>query len=49
MLRAASFIGGEGAPMAVGDGGTTLQCQRRRREVRATSNGDNGGRWEVSL
>jgi hypothetical protein len=48
MLRAATFVSGERAPVAGGDGGTTLQCQYGRVEVRAASNGDNGGRWEVS-
>jgi hypothetical protein len=43
-----AFIGGEGAPVANGDGGTVLQCRHKRGEVRAASNGDNSGRWEVS-
>jgi hypothetical protein len=46
MLRAAAFIGGEGAPMAGDDGGMTLQCRCRRRKVRAASNGDNDGGWK---
>jgi hypothetical protein len=46
MLWAAAFISGEGAPVAGGDGGTTLQCRRRRGKVKAASNGDNGGGWE---
>jgi hypothetical protein len=46
MLWVAVFIGGEGAPVASGDGGTTLQCRRERGKVRVASNGDNGGRWE---
>jgi hypothetical protein len=48
MLRAVAFVGGEGASVAGGDGGMTLQCQCKRGKMRATSNGDNGGRWEVS-
>jgi hypothetical protein len=48
MLRAVAFVGGDGASVAGGDGGTTLQCQCGRGKVRATSNGDNGGGWEVS-
>jgi hypothetical protein len=48
MLQAVAFIVGEGAPISGEDGGTTLQCRRRRGEVIAASNGDNGGRWEVS-
>jgi hypothetical protein len=46
MFWAVVFIGGEGAPVAGGGGGTTLQCRRGRGEVRAASNGDNGGRWK---
>jgi hypothetical protein len=46
MLRAAAFIGGEGALVAGGNGGTTLQCRHGRGKVRATSNWDNGGGWE---
>jgi hypothetical protein len=46
MLWAAAFISEEGAPVAGGDGGMTLQCQRRRGKVKAASNGDNGGGWE---
>jgi hypothetical protein len=46
MLRASAFIGGEGAPVADGDGGMTLQCRCRRGKVRASSNGDNGGGWK---
>jgi hypothetical protein len=34
MLRVAAFISGEGAPMFRGDGGTTLQCQCGRGDVR---------------
>jgi hypothetical protein len=49
MLRAAAFIGGEGAPVASGDGGMALQCRHGGGEVRAASNWDNGGGWEVSL
>jgi hypothetical protein len=43
MLRAVAFIGGEGASVAGGDGGRTLQCGCGRGKVSATSNGDNGG------
>jgi hypothetical protein len=46
MLWVVVFIGGEGAPVAGGDGGTTLQCRRERGKVRVASNGDNNGRWE---
>jgi hypothetical protein len=46
MLRAAIFVGGERAPLAGGDRGTTLQCRRGRGTLRAASNGDNGGGWE---
>jgi hypothetical protein len=35
MLRAVAFIGMEGAPMAGGDGGTSLQCRCGGGEVRA--------------
>jgi hypothetical protein len=46
MLQAATFISGEGAPVAGGNRGTALQCRRGRGKVRAGSNGDNGGEWE---
>jgi hypothetical protein len=48
MLWAVTFINREGAPVADGDGGTTLQCRCGRGKVRAASNGDNGGGWGVS-
>jgi hypothetical protein len=43
MLLVVAFVGGEGAPVASGDGGTTLQCRCGRRKVRVASYGDNGG------
>jgi hypothetical protein len=43
MLRAMAFIGGEGAMVAGGDGGTTLLWRRGREKVREASNGDNSG------
>jgi hypothetical protein len=46
MLRAAAFVGGEGAPVAGSGGGMTLQCRCGRRKVRAASNGDNSGGWK---
>jgi hypothetical protein len=45
-LETAVFVGGERAPVAGGDGGTTLQCWCRRGKVRAASIGDNSGGWE---
>jgi hypothetical protein len=42
----AAFVGGEGAPVAGSDGGTTLQCCCEKRKVRAASNGDNSGGWK---
>jgi hypothetical protein len=45
MLRAATFIGGEGSPVAGGNGGMTLQCQCGGGKVRGASTRDNGGRW----
>jgi hypothetical protein len=46
MPRVAAFVGGEGAPVAGSDGGTTLQCRCEKRKVRAASNGDNSGGWK---
>jgi hypothetical protein len=45
-LGTTTFISGERAPMAGGDGGTALQCWCGRGKVRATSIGDNGGGWK---
>jgi hypothetical protein len=46
MLRAAAFVGLEGAPVVGGDGGMALQCQCGRGKVRTASNWDNGSGWE---
>jgi hypothetical protein len=45
-LRTMTFIGGERAPVASGDGGTGLQCRCGRGKVRAASIGENGGGWK---
>jgi hypothetical protein len=41
-----TFVSGERAPVAGGDGGMTLQRRCRRGKVRVASIRDNGGRWE---
>jgi hypothetical protein len=42
----AAFVDGEKAPVASGDGGTTLQYWCGEGKVRVASIGDNNGEWE---